>query len=513
MDCTGYRQAVIHLAWFRDGTDRHLLFGMVELRPTEFPDAVDCTEQSVRAEGKSQKYLHYRRFVLPAEKAIDWYQEAANGPLVLPTDQDCSAGGDGVKLESGTFVQEPPWPHFVTSNDLVFAPDWMHGSRVHFLFPEQSLAPTISEILRSGSNRKTLEEWLHFDIVDAYPDYQGTLCLVAPNPVFRSIEKSVLEQARAGAAETVAYKLIARQGQRLNGVRVEMVNERLRGRMKPLPHEFINETVAIFDCPAEIYKEGLSITHPKHGLLSWHEPLPIVRTIHAEMALQRRRKEVQVPADGRKRPEHAYHVEEFGRVEKIIVGDVLENDAIVRRLTEADYQRSRQQAAKDFDQQWFHGAPSEAAEYVRQKIGGARTSVLIVDPYFAGRELLAYGHATRWPDVGLRILTSAQGLSKESGKQLLEILNKTFASYSVKPEIHVLGKHPPVHDRFLVVDGAVWLSGNSLHTIGERAGMIVKLPDPAPVIARLEAFWGKAPPLADWLSNRSAASRKSAGGL
>lgn len=517
MDFTGYREAVIHLAWFRDDTVRYVLFGMVELRPTEFPDAVACAEKSIRAQGGSRKYLYYRRFALPAEKAIDWYQEAANGGLILPSDPDRPTQGDGAKLECSTFVQEPPWPHFVTSNDLVFAPDWMHGSRIHFLFPKKILSPAISEILHVDKNRTTLEEWLHFDIVNAYYDYQGALCLVAPNPIFRSIEKSVSEQARAGAAETVAYKLVARQGQRLEGLRLEVVNERLRGRMVPLVHEFDTDLIPVFDFPVEIYKEGLSITHPKHDLLSWHDPLPVVRTIHLTTELQRRRKRVQVPSDGRKRSEYTYDVEEFDEARGIVVGDALEDNDTVRRLTGAEHRRSRQQAAKDYDQQWFYDAPREAAEYVRQKIGGARDSVLVVDPYFAVRALLAYGHAIRRPDVGLRILTSAQYLKGkdandphlDSGLQLQEALNTTFEDYSIKPEIRLLtGESPQVHDRFLVVDGTVWLSGNSLHTIGERAGMIVRLPDPVPVIERLEAFWRGAPTLSDWLSNRAAASRK-----
>ena len=79
----------------------------------------------------------------------------------------------------------------------------------------------------------------------------------------------------------------------------------------------------------------------------------------------------------------------------------------------------------------------------------------------------------------------------------------------VKPKICVLpGKSSRVHDRFLVIDGEVWLSGNSLSTLGQRAGMIVKLPDPDPVIRRLEAFWQDAKVLSEWLSGRSAAPRE-----
>ena len=512
MDYTGYRQALIHLAWFRDDIIRHLLFGMVELRPNEFPDAAGCPTKEFRIGNKGRKYLHYRRFVLAAADAIEWYETAAGGPLILPSDANNPTPGDGAKLEGGPFVQEPPWPHLATSKELVFAPDWMQDSRTHFLLPKHVLSPEISKNIRTDRNQAMLKERLNFDIVNAYPEHQGAICLVAPNPVFRSIEQTHIEQATSESAETVAYKLVARQGQRLDGLRLEVVNERLGGgRMTPIVHEFGDDAIAILDFPAEVHKEGLSITHSSYGLLSWHEPVPLLRTIHARMGMLQRRKTIQVPAGGRKRPGYEYEVDEFGDAGEVVTGDDLRDLDVLSRLTEAESRRNRRQAASDYDQQWFHRAPGEAGQHVRQIIGRARGTVLIVDPYFAGRELFAFGHAIRRPEVNLRILTSAQGLKETSrgnpnadlGSQLLQNLNDTFRSYSTKPEIRILtGNPPPVHDRFLVVDGNIWFSGNSLHTIGERAGMLIKLPDPGPVITRLEAFWLNAPTLSDWLSNR-----------
>lgn len=512
MDCTGYRQALIHLAWFRDDTSRYLLFGMVELRPNEFPDAVGCPEKERRIGNKGRKYLYYRRFVLPVADAIGWYETAAGGNLVFPSDPNDPTPGDGVKLEGGPFVEEPPWPHLSTSKELVFAPDWMQDSRRHFLLPKHVLPPEISKNIRTDQNQATLKEWLNFDIVNVYPEYQGAICLVAPNPVFRSIEPTQVEQATSDPAETMAYKLVTRQGQHLHGLRLEIVNERLvGGRMTPLVHEFADDAIACFNFPAEIHKSGLSITHPKHGLLNWHEPLPIARTIHARMGIHRRRKTIQVPDAGRRRSGYDYEVDEFGDAGEVVTGDDLKVLDVLSRFTEAGSRRDRRQAASDYDQQWFYRAPSEAAQYVRQVIGRARETILIVDPYFAGRELLAFGHAIRRPEVALRILTSTQGL-KEAGRggpnidpglQLLKLLDDTFKTYSTKPEIRILTGNPPsVHDRFLIVDGNVWFSGNSLHTIGERAGMIIKLPDPEPVTTRLEAFWRNAPTLSEWLADR-----------
>ena len=136
----------------------------------------------------------------------------------------------------------------------------MRDSRTHFLFPKSVLSEKISEIIRIKENRAKLEEWLNFDIVEAYYDYQGAICLVAPNPLFRSVEKSHFEQAEEGEAETVAYKLVARQGQRLDGLRLEIVNERLRGRMKPQPrvhdHDFGDDAIAVFDFPPKSTRKG-----------------------------------------------------------------------------------------------------------------------------------------------------------------------------------------------------------------------------------------------------------------
>ena len=515
MDFNGYREAVVHLAWARNVDAGHLLFGMVELRPNELPDAVGCATKSFHADPKRRESLHYRRFVLSAADALEWYEHAACGTLGFPRESGRPVREDDSKLVGGPFVQEPPWPHLVTSNELVFAPDWLHGSRTHFLFPETALRGRIAETIRLCANRETLERWLHFDVVDAYSDYQGVLCLIAPNPVFRSVERTHVEDATAGPAETVAYKLITRQGQRLDGLRLEVVDERLRGRMKPLVHDFGSDAIATLEFPAEVNREGQSISHPEHGLLDWHEPLPLLRTVHTTMELITRRKTVQVPAAPRNRPEYEYEVDEVGRATESVVGDAVQAAAVVSRLTDAENRRALRRAAHDSDQQWFESQPGEAAEYLRERIGRARETVLIVDPYFAGRELLAFGHAIRSPDVELRILTSVLGLKKDSlgdssvdsGQKLFRIVNETFDDYYPrKPQIRILtDRRPPIHDRFLVVDGAAWLSGNSLNMLGERAGMIVKLPDPGPVVVRLEAFWRRACSLSDWLCKQPAA--------
>lgn len=514
MNIGGYGQALIHLAWYRNDKTCYLLFGMVELRPNELPPALGCSTKNHR-QGKGRKYVHYVRISISVDRAIDWYKAAVDGSLVFPEDRKYPASGTKGALHGGPFVQDPCWPEFVTSNNLVFAPDWMHGSRAHFLFPKSVLSPEIIEFITHEKIRTKLREWLNFDIASVYSDYQGSVCLIAPNPLYRSIKKSHLEQPKDGFAESVAFKVVSRSGQKPDGLRLVLINERLRGRTTPMVHEFDERAIVKFDLREEIYKEGMTISHPEHGLLEWHEPLPLIRKIHTEMALRSRKKSVRVPSAGRRWPDYEYSVDEFVEAGSFVTGDPMHEQEVISRLSEADCRRTRHKAGKDYDQEWFYRVPADAAEYIRNKIGKARRKIIIVDPYFTHIGLLAFGHATRWPSVDFRILTSAENLKQsteddrveDNGSILERTLDEAFRDVPVKPEIRVLlGKSSPIHDRFLVIDDEVWLSGNSLATLGERAGIIVRLPEPESVILRLGSFWNSSPDLSEWRASRSEAS-------
>ena len=81
-------------------------------------------------------------------------------------------------------------------------------------------------------------------------------------------------------------------------------------------------------------------------------------------------------------------------------------------------------------------------------------------------------------------------------KNLTAFLKRGFTDIDVRVMRNKEGD-PILHDRFLAVDGAVWFSGNSFNAIGQRESMIVKLPNPAPVIKRLdELFYDEADDLA-----------------
>jgi hypothetical protein len=52
----------------------------------------------------------------------------------------------------------------------------------------------------------------------------------------------------------------------------------------------------------------------------------------------------------------------------------------------------------------------------------------------------------------------------------------------------------------LYCDGTVWSLGSSLNHLGERGAVVVKLPAPEPVTARILEVWEQSTPLAAWLA-------------
>ena len=477
---------------------------MVELRPCEFPLIDSSDEQKFRDDnGMSRSCLHYRRFALSAKDAIDWYRRSMKGDVQLPVDHSDNRTGDGgVPLCGGPFTDWPAWPTLAASNKLDFAPDWVQGSRAHFLHPRTALHARALASIRCEKSRSQLEDWLHFDLVDLYHDYLGdylgAICFVAPNPLFRSIEKSHLDSPTDGSAESVAYKLVARADQRVDGTCLEVVNEGLRGRLTPVAVEFDQDPVHLLEFTSPLNREGRTVTHPRYGLLAWNKPIPVIRSIHTHVNVVSRQKAVAVPSGGKRKPAYQYCVSEHEDGGDTVIGRIADDENIEARAIAAAHRRARK--GTEDAEHWFQNAPQKAARFIRRTIGEARHRVLIADPYFAGWELLAFGHAIQRSDVELHVLTSATAVTRNA--TMLQQAVGTFQIYPVAPAIRVLkgGKRPLLHDRFLVVDETVWFSGNSLNSLGERASMIVRLSHPEPVAARLDGMWASATPFADWIA-------------
>jgi hypothetical protein len=70
------------------------------------------------------------------------------------------------------------------------------------------------------------------------------------------------------------------------------------------------------------------------------------------------------------------------------------------------------------------------------------------------------------------------------------------------------GKTPPLHDRFLVIDDEVLFLGNSLNALGERASLILSVPDSEPILAKLKLMAAMAVAFENYASRRLAMAAK-----
>jgi len=520
-----YGWASIRLVLRRDDARVRLVFASVELLPAEIPRQPTTHPENLRIPKTNRGRCYFRHVSVNAHAAVAWYMEALAGRLRAPVDPDAaSIPGDDEGIETPAYGQEPLWPHLVVGGDVPFLADWQGAPRVHQLVPLTGAAPEVANLLADNRIGHWLQERLFFDLA-AYPEWHGGIVLVAPNPLFRRVERRRLP-ADNQLPERTLVRLHLRSGASPKGLRLILWDKRRDavGRFVERP---VSAPWVVIEHPYPVEMEGLAIICEQRGLLHWEAPAAYVSQIAIRMSVLTAEKHVIVPPS-LSQPEEQYSVKEVAdheiSAEPVIIGAGRRRERdISGRLSEIKRVRGERRQVGELDQRWFHGKQAEAVAFVRELVGRAQKSVMIVDPYFAGRELISFAHATTRPDVRIGILTSAKVLratkdaldpTREAGEGLLAA-SRSFDRQQLhgKLDIRVMrGDTPPIHDRFLVVDGEAWLSGNSLNEIGERAGIIVRLPDPLPVVAQLEALFDDAERLEPWLESRRGRRRGQSAG-
>ena len=246
---------------------------------------------------------------------------------------------------------------------------------------------------------------------------------------------------------------------------------------------------------------------------------------------------VEVPRSESPRSESGgYEVAELAHEQPIMAGEGTTLSSL-GRVIEAEARRERRAIANRYEQTWFNdGERTAALAFIRTRIGRARFSVLVADPYFGANQILQFLHAVSRTSVDFTLLTSRLAFEYEAGESRTEHvpddarlgtarapkrdteahrLNafasavSSLARRGIKnaQALVLVGKTPPLHDRFLVIDGVVWFLGNSLNTLGERASLILQVPDPEPIVRRLERMKAQALPFNEYASRRHAVPR------
>ncbi|KGU82618.1 VPA1262 family N-terminal domain-containing protein [Pseudomonas mediterranea] len=502
-----YQHAVVDMTCLFHNGACYLVFASAQLFPTELgaPAEESPTSYPVK-KMKSGSRLVRRRYVVTAKQARDWYRDClAGGVQLLMGDEQ------RYPLLHERLFPEPSWPHLVATEDFVAVSDVEGPLRVHHLMP-RDCPPMISQLY---DTEPAAVAWLCSEMgIDflRHPEQFGSVHLLLPNPVLRDMQIR-LHVDDQGAEKTV-LRLSPRHNHSARGLEVMMLEHRptgisaiqtvtAEGSYLEIPHAGTAEKFELF------------IRCPVRGVLAWKKDRSYYTQMNFGLEVIGTQKTIQVPGkDGL-----SFNVAIRERVSERVMGKPARTNGIPARLRKGQYDRQRTSAAEDLGQKWLHRNQEEATSFVRHLIGEAKHRVWIIDPYFATAELFSFAAATAYLNTEVTILTGASTAltrpdehykDKEAGEAMLLNTSKDDMKH-IKVRV-MTGSMPTVHDRFLVIDNDVWFTGNSLNSLGERAGMMIKLPAPEPVIDKISQVLHdpeRTKTLDDWVQHRLA-TRESA---
>lgn len=517
-----FQWAVIRLATIQKKREEpgRLLFATVTLLSPDRPPPVKMDGVEHHSLGKSGATVFFRRTILKAQDAVDWYRSLGEGDPKTPTPyrpEDINPDLDGVlSIIVSDLVDDPIWPNLglpvgeslLTQSSARSNPAPFIGSissRVHRRFGN---AEGFEALLANNMALTFIAQRLHINLRD-YPEYLGSLALVVPDPIIKKID-NFLVPASDGRGEQIFYRFIARPGKTLDGLKITMFDQQaylLTGfRTTDIPNDGIlqiEKNICLGDY-------GYIVTHPIHGILDYHPPAGFLRAMNLNISMINKVRKVIVPmGESLKSPQTEYSAHRSENFRTSVIGDEPAIPNANVRVGVAARQREKATNAARYDQHWFgDGKREEAMAFVRTRVSRARNLILVADPYFGVLQIPQYLLAITSDIVKVKILTSRLafegGYTPEDCQEgeaspttttpLAEKLNRFSAEIervkkegNADVEVMVLpGKSPVLHDRFLVVDDNVWFLGSSLNNLGERASMIIKLPNPDEVLRELE---------------------------
>ncbi|MGC9206487.1 VPA1262 family N-terminal domain-containing protein [Acidithiobacillus sp.] len=559
-----FQWAVIRLATLQEkrGEPGRLLFATVTLLSPGRPPPSNMAGSDSKKLGKSGMTVFFRRTVLNAQAAIDWYRLLGKGgsKTPIPSLQENICEKDGLDITVSNLVDDPLWPKlglpmgegllaqpFGRSNPAPFI-----GSipaRVHRRFGNTE---GFGLLLANDEALAFIARRLHIFMRD-YPEYLGSVALVVPDPIIKQIDNFLIP-ASNGQGERIFYRFVPRPEQTLDGLKIAMFDEQAyllsNFETRDVPANGILEV----DKGSCIGAYGYVVTHPVQGVLAYHPPAGFMRQIGLNIDVVSQIRKVSVPiGDSPKSPQTEYRVHRTQNAQSSVIGDEPTIPNVNMRVGIAARQREKAANALRYDQHWFgDGQRENAMAFIRARVGRARNRIMVADPYFGVLQAPQYLLAITSDSVKIKILTSR--LAFESGyapevrqeetfsltscsfiQKLLLFLQQRCSKFkcnvvadtltprfqqfdeeikrvktegNTDVEVMVLpGKSPALHDRFLVVDEEVWFLGNSLNTLGVRASMIIKLPNPDEVIRKLEEMLKQAVSFNTYHQRRITASK------
>lgn len=483
-----YDRGVVRLASLAQGGRSHLVFAWVELLPPEIPAPPNAARKYSCAEARAM----FSRNTLPLEEALAWYAAAMAGEIKVPaTDYQVHP------VELG---QEPLTRRFLVYDNLPFAPMWHGTPRLHRLIPMAGLADVVADAVagmletpRYRRARAWFAEQLHFDVL-AYDDWVGGVALVAPDPVLRHHETRIIKRSAAG--ETIAFSGPFRKAGR--DAQLKVIFKEHRGDSEGwmavtdvdalgCAQVFVPDLVESLSLQVHCAERGLIHVQPASGFFREFTSSFVEDAGVREITVPRRRLG-EAPTVQRTRVRKPHRPDaRLGRANPFRRLELLQT----RRRRRYGEAQPEEVAGALEDVQVFHQHRDAAVAFIHRLVRHATRRVVFVDAFFSPTDLLEFGFVTETQGVPVHVLLRGdrEELRKEDVGAPPGILSKgdwyvqeiariarESAQLHVGPlDVRVSRPDRTYHDRFLLVDDALWHCGHSFNNIAGGAISVMSL--------------------------------------
>lgn len=490
---------------------------------------------------KEEGAIAVDRIVMTAEEAIRWYRTASDELGTPIPIRDVRKDSDGVPLSAGRLSDFPTWPVLgvpLESDDITLKSErpsipFRNLGIIRYSRRISDSQEWPSFLDQDGQSKhcqeafKFLEHHMHVDFRE-YPEYIGGMALAVPDCDVHSVRQFV--DPKEDGSESLYFHLKPHPGRNLQGLSLTSM-EGQEGILTsfdtvPVPEDGL----VVIERHSSVHGSGLVLTHKERGVLLQTPMRKFMRQVNMRTEVVERRVKVQAPeTDKKKSPVNEYFSEKKTLASDRTLGEAPNTTGAFQRLLEAKSERLLNHSAQLYDQTWFTTAQrKEALEHIREKLKHARSTIFIADPYFSANQISQYLFAIERDEVKIQILTSnsafknikeveaekeieaeAEADVSESSVDTKQTLLKNLAIFQANHknsiEIKVANTESSLfHDRFLAVDGRVWMLGSSLNSIGIRPTLIMRIPHGEKILGHLIRLYKNALALEDFKVPREA---------